>query len=156
MLRRGGSWRDIISPALSVLAVLLVAEFATAKKPKAPLPGKILRAKTVYLDNRSGLAKLVDKAYGELTAWGRFQIAAKDGDYVTTGYTQYDPAGSSATSTHITEAVTRNYSHLTVIDRADGATLWSDSRPWGYHFHSATRELVKELRQRIEQQEASQ
>src|SRR6266568_721520 len=104
MLRRGGSWRDIISPALSVLA------------------------------------KLVDKAYGELTAWGRFQIVqypkdaeliflfsttAKDGDYVTTGYTQYDPAGSSATSTHITEAVTRNYSHLTVIDRADGATLWS-------------------------------
>jgi len=167
MRRLAGSWQEIIIPALSVLAVLLVAESATAKKPKAPLPRKILQAKTVYLDNRSGLAKVADKAYGELTEWGRFQIVqypkdaeltflfsttATDGDYVTTGYTQYDPAGS-ATSTHITRAVTRNYTHLTVVDRADGATLWTDSRR-GF-VQIATRRLLKELRQRIEQQEAS-
>jgi hypothetical protein len=44
-----------------------------------------------------------------------------------------------------------------VLDKS-GIVLWSDTRRWGNlftGFKSATREVVKELRKRIEEQEAS-
>ena len=51
---------------------------ATVAKPRErvhpPLPRRVLEAKTVYLDNRSGLASLGDRAYDEMTKWGRHKI----------------------------------------------------------------------------------
>jgi hypothetical protein len=38
----------------------------TKQKHRAPLPDTVLKAKTVYLDNRSGYADFKDKAYDEL------------------------------------------------------------------------------------------
>jgi hypothetical protein len=50
----------------------------------APLPEQILEAKTVYIDNRSGLAYIGDRAFDEMSKWGRFKIikSAKDADVV--------------------------------------------------------------------------
>jgi hypothetical protein len=41
--------------------------------------------------------------------------------------------------------------YVTVLDPKNGTTLWSDAHPWG--FKSATRGLVKELRDRVKDQE---
>ena len=150
------------------------------KQTHAPLPTKILEARTVYLDNQSGLAKLGDRAYDELAKWGRFRIVGNpkdvdlvfllstteyEGGYMKTGTTQASGTVirygnihmSGSTSSTITPVV-QGWTHLTVIDPTTGANLWRDARQSGNlltGFRSATRSLVKDLRKRIEQQEAS-
>ena len=159
-----------------LLAVLLVASPAVARgKKHLPLPTQVMTAKTVYIDNQSGIAALGDRAYQELTQWGRFQIVADrkqaelilllsahayDGGYVTTGGGQtgsIDENGNISTTSQptYTTRVTVGYTFLTVIDPKSGDNLWSDSKRWGNlftGFHSATKALVKELRDRMAEQ----
>jgi hypothetical protein len=84
-----------------VLGFALCTFTLSAKeKQHLPLPATVLAAKTVFIDNQTGIAKLGDRAYEELKKWGRFQIVADrkqadliflltaqehDGGYVTTG-----------------------------------------------------------------------
>jgi hypothetical protein len=137
----------------------------------APLPEQVLQAKTVYIDNQSGLAALGDRAYDELSKWGRFKIvsSAKDSDLVlllsarayVTGYNTYtrgtaqgseDSSGNiqlSGNSQSQTHAQVARITYMTAIDPKTGNALWSDQKAWGNlytGFHSATRGLVKELR----------
>ena len=63
--------------AFAIAATVLVVRSSYAKREKMPLPSKVMTvmtAKTIYIDNSSGLADLGDKAYDELRKWGRFQI----------------------------------------------------------------------------------
>jgi hypothetical protein len=64
---------------LSQLLVLAVAVAGftpggAAKDKHLPLPPQIMAAKTVYIDNQSGIAKLGDRCYTEIQKWGRFQV----------------------------------------------------------------------------------
>jgi hypothetical protein len=54
----------------------------------------------------------------------------------------------SSTSRAIVEGTT----YVTVLDPKNGTALWSDAHAWG-RFKSATRGLVKELRDRVKNQE---
>jgi len=67
-----------MKPTLSALFVLgfaLCAFTSSAKeKQRLPLPATVLTAKSVFIDNQTGMAKLGDRAYEELKKWGRFQI----------------------------------------------------------------------------------
>jgi len=67
-----------MSRPLACLATLLVLYNTpcSANTKHAPLPEKLLKAKTVYIDNH-GSAKLRDQAYEELKKWGRFSIVEK-------------------------------------------------------------------------------
>ncbi len=47
-----------------------------ARRKYAPVPDKVLKAKTVYLDDQSGYPGVTDKAYRELTKWGRFKVVS--------------------------------------------------------------------------------
>jgi hypothetical protein len=162
-----------------VLAVLAAFHPASGKTRRVPLPDQVMRAKTVFIDNRSVLVTLGDKAYDELAKWGRFRIVAtaKDADmilvvsasaYVSgydttstgTAHGTTDTSGNTqvtGSSTSHTEADVTRITYLTAIDPKTGDALWSDAKRWGNlytGFHSATRSLLKELRQRIEEQEA--
>src|ERR1019366_1707096 len=83
-----------------IVVVLAFTSGAVARDKHLPLPPQIATAKTVFIDNQSGFAKLGDRAYEQLTKWGRFQVIldrkkadlilllsarAYDGGYVTTG-----------------------------------------------------------------------
>jgi hypothetical protein len=60
-----------------LLVFLAVTAFTTEGVTKAkhlPLPPQIGAAKTVYIDNQSGVAKLGDRCYQEIQKWGRFQV----------------------------------------------------------------------------------
>ena len=74
----------IIISLLSAVCILSFSSSALAKTKHAPLPQQILQAKTVYIDNQSGLAYIGDRAYDEVSKWGRFKIVnpAKDADVV--------------------------------------------------------------------------
>jgi len=166
---------------ISLLLVVCILSFsspALAKTKHAPLPVQIVQAKTVYLVNQTQLANLGDKAFDELTKWGRFKIVqkAEEADLVlvlsaTSKVTGFDTQTSGNTtgtvddsgnvelsgqSTSHSQAKTVSYTYLTAIDPKTGAHLWSDVKQWGslYFPRSATRSLVKELRKRIEEQES--
>lgn len=162
---------------------LIVVLFATAlavsvsakEKDHLPLPPQVIAAKSVYIDNQSGEAKIGDRAYEEIKKWGRFQVVTDrkeadlillftarehTGGYVTSGGGQtgtVDSNGNINTSGNptYTTPVTVSYTYLTVVDPKSGDSLWSDSKRWGNlytGFHSATKGLVQELRKRIDEQ----
>ena len=61
------------------LLVLLVAVATfptngTAKDKHLPLLPQVMTAKTIYIDNQSGVSKLGDRCYTEIQKWGRFQV----------------------------------------------------------------------------------
>ena len=164
-----------VRPLVFVIAtiVLLVAS-SYAKHEKMPLPSQVMTAKTIYIDNRSGDADIGDKAYDELRKWGRFQIvdSAEKADVVLllsaskyiSGYSSdsyHNTRGSVDSSGNIeahtsgnssSDAIVSGQTYVTIVDPKSGTPLWSDARAWGRK--SATRGLIKELRERMEQQEA--
>jgi hypothetical protein len=165
---------------LAVLSLLITAavglpSYGKRQHVHAPLPVTLMDAKTVYIDNQTGSAKLADRAYDELSKWGRFRVvdSPKGADVifllsakeyqsgsVTSG--RVDDYGNinASTSRNInasTSQVVTGVTFLTVIDPKGGTSLWSDSKRWGNlytGFRSATRGLIKALRDRIEEQEA--
>jgi len=163
---------------ISAVCILSFSSFALAKTKHAPLPDQILQAKSVCLVNQTQFASLGDKAFDELTKWGRFKIVQKpeEADLVlalsatstvtgsntrTSGSTSgtVDNTGNvdlSGRSTSRSQSTTVSYTYLTAIDPKTGNHLWSDVKQWGSLFHpvSATGALVKELRERIEEQES--
>lgn len=56
---------------------IVVAAFTTdgtAKDKHLPLPPQITAAKSVFIDNQSGISNIGDKCYQEIQKWGRFQV----------------------------------------------------------------------------------
>jgi hypothetical protein len=160
--------------ALGIATTVLLVASSYAKHEKMPLPQQVMTAKAIYIDNRSGVADLGDKAYDELRKWGRFQIvdSAEKADVVLllsareyiSGYSSgsyhntsgsVDSYGSINAQTYgngSSHAIVSGTTYITIVDPKGGAPLWSDARAWG-RWKSATRGLVKELRERMEQQE---
>jgi hypothetical protein len=164
---------------LSAVCILSFCPSALAKTKHAPLPDQILQAKTVCLVNQTQFASLGDKAFDELTKWGRLKIVEKpeEADLVivlsatstvtgfdtqTSGDTigRVDDSGNvqlSGQSTSRSRETTVSYTYMTAIDPKTGTHLWSDVKQWGsfpFNPRSATRSLVKELRERIKEQES--
>jgi hypothetical protein len=165
--------------AISIFALVFVSIGFGKEHKHAPLSPKLLSARTVYLDNRTGYEKFSDRAYDELQKWGRFRVvdSAKNADlifllsasvyhggYFTSGTSRHtgtvDDDGNvnlKGTSESRSTPISVGYTHLYVIDPQSGDSLWSDTKRWGSlitGYHSATRGLIKELRERIEQSEA--
>jgi hypothetical protein len=150
--------------ALRFIAPLLWASVAFAGQ-HAPLPLALMSAKTLYIENNSGEAKLADRCYDELSKWGRFKIVSdpKQADVIfqigthvrTYGYSGRSTTDANgSTDTSLTEE-TAGFTTISVVNPT-GQVLWSDTRRWGSlfaGFRSATREVIKELRKRMEEQE---
>ncbi len=153
---------------LVIASLLLAAVAATPETKHAPLPPALMQAKTLYIQNDSGDAKLADRCYDELTKWGRFKIVSdpKSADVIflltthirTSGYSGHSTDdGAGGTNTTLSEDRSAR-TRIDVLRAADGQVLWSDSKGWGgvyTGFRSATRSVVKELRKRVEEQEAA-
>jgi hypothetical protein len=145
------------------LAIFTFADLAHAKDKHAPLPTQILSAKTAYIDNQSGHAEIADRSYDELMKWGRFEILSdpKKADIILRFTSTEQPPESASTSSYDFKTnswhngtVTTSGSlrvHFLVLDPATGNILWSASEAKA--FHSQSREDIKELRKRIEEQE---
>jgi hypothetical protein len=95
-------------PCFGLLCVL-IASFTVvgfARDKHLPLPPQVATARTVYIDNQSGVAKIGDRCYTQIEKWGRFKVVSdpKDADLVlllsaheyTSGYVT---TGGGSTST---------------------------------------------------------
>jgi len=57
-----------------LVSLLPMAVALGAEAKRAPLPDKLVHAKTVYLENRTGDQKLADGVYSQASAWGRWEF----------------------------------------------------------------------------------
>lgn len=80
-----GIWPIILRmKQLAAVLVVLLSLSVYAKDKYAPLPEKIMKARTVLILNRTPVPEISDKAYQELKKWGRFTVVEKieDADLV--------------------------------------------------------------------------
>ena len=149
-----------------VFVSLLSTSPAIAQKQLAQSP-RILSAKSVYFNNRTGSDAVGKNALEQLKKWGKFQLLAdpkqadliillsadpyRDGNIVfASGQTGRIDDGRITEDTvpnYNKQSPTR-YAYLTVIDRKTGDNLWSDKHLWGgllTGFNSVGARLVKEL-----------
>lgn len=151
------------------LALLTAAAFA---KPHASLPAALLHAKTVYIQNQSGEAKLLDDCYSEIQEWNRFTIIDRpeDADVIVILSKSSSNSSASVPTTKVKEPTANNsdrgyqnvshggaivnYVYVTMawVGR-DKQLLWSHTTRWKWIWSHPTQVIINELRKRIDEQE---
>jgi hypothetical protein len=120
------------------LALLLCAFSATADDGKhAPLPQKLVAAKTVFLQNDSGEPGFTDAIFMQLQEWGRWRVVTNRAE-----------ANVVIVLDH--QDKFHNYFYLRVLDRESGEVLWirkkdAAIRIWG----RVARILMSDLRKQL-------
>jgi outer membrane protein assembly factor BamB len=156
--------------ANSVFAFLLLCVLAAVAEEKiyAPLPDKVVAAKTVFFINESGTARFGDDLYRQIKAWNRWDVvgdrekadlvlvlSASDTVPVVITTSSATAAGQSASGTTMTAAgnMQTQHWHLYVLDARTGENLWrADAsmggklwRSWG----SMAKSLMSDIQQRL-------
>jgi hypothetical protein len=128
-----------------ILPISLDAQKQLAKSPK------MLSAKTVYFENRTGADAVGAAAVAQLKKWRRFQVVRDkqsadlilllSADPYHGGYIIFasGQTGSVDANGQVQQDVVPNYNrlapvrdaYLTVIDPITGNNLWTDSHVWG-------------------------
>jgi hypothetical protein len=132
--------------------VLIVIAFFTAfgalpvraNDKRASLPSKVLSAATVFVDNQTTSAELLNTAYTELSKWGRLQVVdtAQKADIVLRlsngNFVRFVPGGENSQVAEpkvakqnfvgADEAVPPGSTRISVIDPKTGNSVWSDIR----------------------------
>jgi outer membrane protein assembly factor BamB len=154
----------VVFGALLLCSLIAVAE----KKIYAPLPDKIVAAKTVFFINESGTARFGDDLYRQIKSWNRWEVVGDRGkaDLVlvlspsdtvpvvitTSSATASGQSASGTTMTADGNMQTQHW-HLYVMDAKTGENLWrADAsmggklwRSWG----SIAKSLLSDIQQRL-------
>jgi hypothetical protein len=147
--------------------ILLECSAASQEKPYAPLPDKITAAKTVFIVNDSGAAKLGDELYRQLKTWNRWQVVTdkEKADLIlvinqqesVAGYVSSASAtatGSSVSGTGVSVPVKSQKWFLHVVDGKTGDKLWTADasmggklwRSWG----AIAKSLISDIKKRMQ------
>src|SRR5690348_14460258 len=104
--KRGFGMQALPRTAFLYAVVVSLSVVSAARDKHLPLPPQIASAKTVYIDNQSGVAKLGDRCYTQIEKWGRFKVVQdpKAADLIfllsANEYTRgYVTSGGGSTST---------------------------------------------------------
>ena len=153
-----------------VFGVLLLCALAAVaeKKIYAPLPDKVVAAKTVFFLNESGTARFGDDLYRQIKGWNRWDVVTdrekadlilvlspSDTVPVVLTTSSATASGQSASGTSMTAAgnMQTQHWHLYVMDAKTGENLWrADAsmggklwRSWG----SIAKSLLSDIQQRL-------
>jgi hypothetical protein len=158
----------LVSFCLSVSPLPLAAQH----QARSPISQKILSAKSVYFEDKTGSDAVGAKALAELKKWGRFRIVARKEQADLVLSLTPDPGatahvimdGGETGSVHrdgrVTEDPVPVYStgdgkpdiSLDVIDTKTGEVLWSGSHRGGgllTGFDSAGARVIKQLERQL-------
>ena len=159
--------RDSCRIVFCVVAVLVAAIPGYTQKELARSP-KMMSAKTVYFEDRTGADAVAAATVAQLKKWGRFQVVKDKREADLIFMLSADPykggyivLASGGTGTmdengNVKEDRVPNYNvqapvrdaYLSVIEPKNGQLLWSDSHVWGGVLtgaNSAGARLVKKL-----------
>jgi outer membrane protein assembly factor BamB len=148
--------------------VLCSAATDAEQKAYAPLPDKVVAAKTVMLVNESGTARFGDDLYRQIKAWNRWQVVTdrakadlvlvlspSDSVPVVASSGSATASGQAVYGTGITAAgnMQTQHWHLYVMDAKTGENLWrADAsmggklwRSWG----SIAKSLLSDIQKRM-------
>src|SRR5689334_3385529 len=64
---------------IGFVLLMLLSSAAAEEKAYAPLPDKVVAAKTIMLVNESGTARFGDDLYQQIVAWNRWQVVTDRG-----------------------------------------------------------------------------
>lgn len=135
---------------------------ANAQK-HSDVPSRLLTAKLIYFEDKTGFAAVGGDAVRELEKWGRFQVVrsrdqaelvfvlSSEDESRTIANPEDDRRFGPDLSFHFRYRPANAY--LTVDDAITGERLWSGRHIWGgllTGFNSAGRRLVHKLRKQIE------
>ena len=128
----------------SLFAAILLVLPLPARSQKAPIPTKIVEAKTVFLLNQTGDEKYLDAAYEALRKWGRWEIVGdrekadlvlllilntseKAGPAVSFGSATSFPGNPVSNTQGIVIPVSKTIYeyYLQVLDAPSGNPLWT-------------------------------
>ena len=146
----------------------LVSPAPLQAQKQSPFSQKILLAKSVYFEDRIGVAAVRDKAVSRLKKWGQFQIVSDRQQADLLLILSADPykGGQIAISGGQTGTINKGgsidldpvpnynklapvrYGYLTAIEPKTGEELWSGRLRWGgllTGFNSVGARLVKKL-----------
>jgi hypothetical protein len=126
----------ILSLFLSA-ALVLTIQVSAKQQTLAPIPAKVLQAKTVFVENQSGYDRARDEFADEMGKWNRLHIV-------------YDKAGADLVVI-LTALNSRRTTQIAFLDPTTGDKIWMNSMAWSAR--GAVRDLLGDLKQRIEQQE---
>lgn len=146
----------------SVLCLMVASESLARDEEHAPLPDKLLKARSAYLINDSGDVKAYDRFYRDLTKWSRFTVVSSrdnaDIVMVLTSSSQSGVtavSGSSASTGGVTTGsatattVPSTSLHLRVLDAKTDEILWTDmTEKWIASGHAPAK-LVSNLKKRF-------
>ncbi|HYT21374.1 MAG TPA: hypothetical protein VEW05_14240 [Candidatus Polarisedimenticolia bacterium] len=152
------------APMKTCLLVPLLAVSTFAKETYAPLPEKLMQAKTVYVENKTKDAQIADVVFRELLKWKRYVLVTDKSkaelvfvltetthEAIYSNGTRVSNQIGSATITTGGQIYSYTAGSLTLeIQDAEG-TVWANTKPFSRK--GATRDLMNDLRQRIERQE---
>jgi len=158
---RGGKMKRL----LITLLALQACAFAANDK-YAPLPEKIVRAKTVFLVNQTGISRFGDDLYQEIKKWNRWQVVAErdKADLVlilsqrdtvegTVSTATATSSGQTATGTGVSAPIKSSAWYLHVIDPSTGETLWTTRHTLGgrlwQSWGSVARSLLSDVQKRL-------
>lgn len=131
-----------------LIAILLFSAFGAvpvrANEKRSSLPSRVQSAGTVFVDNQTTSAELLNTAYTELSKWGRLQVVdtpqkadivlrLSNGNYVKFvpgggNAPVADPKASQQNFAGADEAVPPGSTRISVVDPKTGNSLWSDIR----------------------------
>jgi hypothetical protein len=130
--------------AVAALVAGSVAVETVAKDKRPSLPMRVMAAKTVYVDNQTTTAELLNTAYTELSKWGRLQVVdtpqtadiilrLSNGNFVKFVSGGDTPPAADAkmdkqSFVGADETVPPGSTRVSVIDPKSGTSVWSDIR----------------------------
>ena len=130
--------------AVATLLFFFGATKTQANDKRTSLPASVASAKTVYVDNQTTSAELLNTAYTELSKWGRLQVVdnPQKADVVIRlsngNYVRFVPGGDNAPAANpkpgknnfvgADEAVPPGSTRISLIDPKNGNSVWFDIR----------------------------
>jgi hypothetical protein len=126
-----------LAPFTLSAIVFLAVQISATPQGSTSLSPKILRAKTVFVDNQSGYVRARNEFYDEIGKWNRLRIVS-------------DKANADLVVI-LTAQNTQRTTQMALVDPKTGDIVWFNAMVWSEQ--GAARDLVVDLRKRIEAQE---
>ena len=151
---------------LLVVLLVLQASAIAGQDRYAPLPEKVVNAKTVFYINDSGSSRFGDDLYRELKKWNRWQVVTdqKRADLIlvlsqsdkvegTITVATVTTSGNAAYATGTSAPIKSSSWHIYLIDPTNGETVWVSSHTLGgriwQSWGSVARSLLWDIQKRI-------
>jgi hypothetical protein len=134
-----GRHYDILTPMKYwlIFALLLCVGPSKAEQKHAPLPEKLIKAKTVFIQNDSGEQGFTDAVFAQLEEWGRWRVVG-------------DRAQADVVITLDHKDAFHNYFYFRVLDRRSGEILWMAKKDAAIRiWNRVARILMADLRKRL-------